>query len=50
MVSWLVLEMVDVVSFERSVGGSVVAFALGGCGGRMVCESVGGKVVLIWSG
>ena len=50
MVSWLVLERVDVVSFEKSVGGSVVAIALGGCGERRVCESVDEKVVLIWNG
>ena len=52
MVSWLALERVDVVSFEKNVGGSVVAIALGlgGCGERRVCESVGEKVVLIWSG
>ena len=34
MVSWLVLEMVAVLSFEKSVGGSIVAIALGGYGER----------------
>ena len=42
--------MVDVVSFEESVGVLVVAIALGGCGERRMRESVGEKVEPIGNG
>ena len=44
----MVLVMVDVLSFERSGGVSIVSIALDGCGERWMCESV--VCESVWNG